>query len=152
VKVVVIGPEGSGSWMLTQCIRDGLRIEDTVHRSIPHGGVRVPWHIDAETSEPWGQVHYVVITRRPDVTALSTLARGLAPDLGTAQRQWRDAVAELAHIPGATWVSYEAFIADPGTQLMNIARALGMTFVFPDVIPGIFDASEKWYDQVGWHA
>lgn len=143
--IVATGPEGSGTRWLARLMREHLGLE-VEHRPMPNHDVWWRWHDD-----PAG-TRYVIIQRRPDVTQLSLLSqharwegepvRPLRADWQQARDWWRAAVYELARIPGATWLSYEALVMDTGTQMFSLARTLG---VKPQgELPETIDGNAKW--------
>jgi hypothetical protein len=130
MNVVVCGPESSGTTIMARVVRDYI-VVPVVHRSMPHLHDWWDWR-----DYPG---RYVIIVRRADLTVRSQEARQM-PHAGA--ESWHRAMAMLAQIPDAYWVSYEALVAAPQRQADNVARWLGVT---PQgVMPQIVDANAKW--------
>ena len=139
-RVLVTGPEGSGTHMLASLIA-ALGIE-VVNRSLPYAGVwwRYP-------TDPEGGVlpeRSVIITRRPDVRNLALLGRKppLVATITEARAAHDRALRALARIPDAYWLCYEAVCAEPLVQMANVADWLGVPVA--SELPPVHDANAKW--------
>lgn len=155
MNVLVTGPEGSGTHMLAAIVRGYLGIEP-IDRSLPYAGTwwanpvpagldRPRTYFDPATGEPFpSDTRTVVIVRRPDVTQLALLGRKppLAADIVQARSQWERALAALAAMPGACWLTYEAVVTAPRTQADNLAAWLGVEPV--GSMPEVRDENRKW--------
>ena len=141
--VVVTGPEDSGTRILHRVVQEFLGVREAIHLSVPHGGVWWDWeeHISAGA-------RFVIIQRRPDITTLAIVARHpvTVSGLDEARRNWHAAIAMLARLPRATWLSYEAFVADPKRQARNVGRWLASQGVPIEygTMPEIVDANARW--------
>lgn len=134
MNVIVCGPESSGTRILHAIVRDYIGV-DAIHRSLPYAGEWWNWH-------DLPDARFVVIQRRPDVTTQSILARHMAADAAQHRADWQRAIAMLATIANAYWLSYEALTAAPRVQADNIAAWLGVT---PSgAMPEIVDNNAKW--------
>ena len=141
--VVVTGPEGSGTGVMTALLRwAGI---DTLHRSIPYAGTWWDGE-DPESGIPWPDgTRFVVVHRRPDVRNLALLGRKplLAQSIEEARAQYDRALRRLAAIPDAFWVEYGAIVREPLVQVANVCRWLGVPA--PSEPPDfVYDADAKW--------
>lgn len=120
MKIVVCGPEGSGTRALKVNVERLCGPEHEVrHLSLPLGDEWWrPSDVDGE--------RVVVITRRPDVQAQCAFRQGCAPSPAVAAEEWPRAINTLAQIPVAYWVLYEALVAAPATQLLGVMDWLGV--------------------------
>ena len=144
--VVVCGPEGSGTNMLTDLlVAAGI---PAVQRSLPRAEV---WWVgedgatwDPMTGEPWpaGTV-FVTIYRDPHCTVQSVMRRHLSWSAAAAEAARAAAVDRLAVLP-ALVVQYERLVAGGRCALVALADAL----LFPDAAipddPGMRDENAKW--------
>lgn len=147
MTLVVVGPEGSGTHLLTDLLRAcGAEAEQ---RSLPYASV---WWLDEDgavrfdpaTGEPFPDgTGFVLITRDPFCTTRSVLRRHLAPDEATADYARRQAVARLSRLP-ATPVRYEAIVEAPREVIGSLCRQLGLTL--PPDLPPVRDENAKWTD------
>lgn len=87
---------------------------------MPHGIPRKWWDW-----RDFPKARFVIITRRPDVAGLSVVQRRFTSDLMTHHFEWFEAIRLLSSIPDAHWVSYEALVADPQTQVDTLADWIG---------------------------
>ena len=143
MAVVVCGPEGSGTRILHKTVQEFLGITEAIHLSVPNGGEW--WHWE-EVSNKGGL--FIVITRRPDVTALSLVGRHpmSVTSYQEARSNWETAIRMLAMLPRAYWITYEAFLADPERQARNIAAWLKShkISITLGTMPEIIDNNAKW--------
>lgn len=140
MTVVCCGPESSGTRILAEIVRDYVG-EEVVHRSVPHGNEGTDgdgWWDAADFAD----ARFVVIVRRPDVTALSSLAHNHTASVQQHRAEWQRAIGFLATLPAAYWVSYEALVAAPQVQADNIAQWLGVTPT--GAMPAVADYNGKW--------
>lgn len=148
-RLIVAGPEGSGTHLLTELLL-AYGIPEATQRSLPYAGVW--WVVDGPPKDPVTglldepDTEYVVIQRRPDVTTLALLGRKppLVTDIWQARKHWGLAIAALATLPEAVWVSYEALVASPLAQVERIARAVGRRRMIPGALPEVRDENAKW--------
>jgi hypothetical protein len=133
--IVVCGPESSGTRILHRVVTEYIRV-DAIHRSMPNAGAWWDWRDFGD------RARFVVITRRPDITTQSILARGMAPNAEAHADDWARAMALLAAIPGAIWITYEALLAEPRMQADNIAHWLRRRPT--GLMPEIVDNNAKW--------
>ena len=122
MRIVCCGPEGSGTRALRVNIGRLCEPEHQVrHLSMPFG-------------DEWWSEHDVVgeraiiIVRRPDTTAQCAFHQGCTGSIPEAAEEWPRAIAALARIPDAYWLSYEAMVGDARQQLINVMRWLGVPF------------------------
>ena len=134
-KIICCGPASSGTRYLAKLVRESLGQEGAYHQAMPHDGSKWWTHND------FPGARFVVIQRRPDVTQLSVIGHGHTESYESARRDWEIAIYRLAAIPGAYWLTYEALMADPLTQLDNLAAWLGVTVL---EYPTPKNGSTKW--------
>lgn len=138
--IVVVGPEGSGTNMLTELL-NGCGLE-AIQRSLPYAGV---WWI-GPTGVPetltLPEEDYVVITRDPIATVHSTMRRRLYATHAIACASWWVAYERCRLLP-AYRVTYEEFVAEPLRRLQELCVAFGATM--PTALPfPVTDENEKW--------
>jgi len=145
--LVCTGPISSGTRLLYNIVNGNFHIK-AEHRSMPQWDDFWSWSDDPPGSK------YIVITRRPDISVRSALKQGHGdPKLRGWEKRthkadpdelaewWWRAIRILATIPGAYWMSYEALVASPVTQVDNLAAWLGVAEV---TYPTIYDGNAKW--------
>lgn len=105
---------------------------EAMHLSYPHWEELWDWR-----SYP-NDIKWVIINRRPDIAVRAAFESGhpgVRPPPPNIRRNPQASIGELkgwyeasirmfATIPGAYWMSYEALVADPDTQIGNLARWL----------------------------
>lgn len=145
MNVYAVGPEGSGTHMLTELLRSmGCR---AMQRSLPHGGVwwvgpgARPTVFDPQTGRSY-RGRLVVITRDPVCTVRSVMRRHLAPTAAIAERQRRYAVERLVRASLGPAVTYEAIVADPLGVMEGLAAVLGIEA--PTGLPPVRDENAKY--------
>lgn len=127
--IIACGFVSSGTRLLHGLISEGLGLK-SVHRSYPHWDKFWHW-----TDYP-ADMKWVVIHRRPDVAIAAAhkaghpgIRRNIRRDppatLDEIMDWWDRWMKMAASIPDAYWLSYEALVADPDTQIGNLARHLG---------------------------
>lgn len=136
-RVLVCGPEASGTQLVTRIVATDPRAH-AMHRSLPEGEEWWDWR----DFDPHA---VVVVIRRPDVRALSAIKATHVRTLGEAETEWQRAIRELASIPNAVWLSYEALVADPDTQIANLSHRLGLELHAPEPI---VDRNAAWMPQL----
>lgn len=136
MKVVACGPESSGTRLLHRLIASLPGVE-AVHHSMPHGEEWWDWH------EFEGH-RFVIIVRRPDVAAMSAVASSCVTSIAEHRQEWPRAITMLAAIPDAYWVFYGALVADPETQMANIAGWLGVGKGEADFRAEVRNENDKW--------
>ena len=145
--IVVCGPEGSGTHLLTGLLR--ACGADAGQRSLPHAGV---WWVDADGAPPFDPesglpfpdgTRFGAIVRDPYCTLRSVMRRHLAPGFGPAEYARQEAVRRLASLPGIA-VTYEALVADPRRVMGDLCRALDLSL--PEQLPEVRDENAKWRD------
>ena len=145
--IVACGFVSSGTRLLYQIIRDDFGLP-AIHRSYPHWEKFWDWR-------DYPVVTWVVITRRFDVVIESALAQGHPGIRKEVRREpsasreeiesWYQRWLEMsASMPGAYRISYEALVADPYTQTMDLARHLKANSRYR--YRQIRDENAKWLD------
>lgn len=133
--IVVTGPEASGTRALATCLQrlaapHGRRVR---HFSLPYA--EWWWEAEAVAGEA-----VVVITRRPDCRNIAAWRSGCTETLAEAAREWPRAIATLATIRGALWLTYEAMVAGAEVQLANLCAQLGLPFD-----AALLDRGDEWW-------
>lgn len=136
MRVVCTGPESSGTRLLTQIVA-GMGVE-AVHRSIPQGN-------DWEWYQREDYDAAVVIVRDFYPAARSKVTNRHCGDLGTSERELREAIAVIPMLPYRwTLVTFSNLVTRPEKVAEEIAEFLGVE-VGP--LPEIRDANAKWYAE-----
>lgn len=138
-RVLVCGPEASGTQLVARIVATDPRAL-VIHRSLPHGDEWWDWRLATRADEA------VVVLRRPDVRALSAIKATHVRTLAEAESEYSRAIADLARIPDAVWISYEALVADPDTQIATLGRRLGLELRAPERIE---DRNAPWIPLLG---
>jgi len=125
--ITVCGPEGSGTRALKVNVERLVAPAEVRHLSMPLGD---RWWDDRDVDGD----RVIVITRRPDVQNICAFRQGCTSSPAEAAEEWPRAIAALARIPDAYWVSYEALVANPKQQLLNVCRWLGIVPRFENLI------------------
>jgi hypothetical protein len=151
--IVCTGPISSGTRVLTEIVRALCPQDDVKHHSMPH------WDTFWDEHRFPYDTRYVVITRRFDITIESAYSQGHGnPEVAAwahmdhrltkdELRSWWDtAMRNLAGLPDAYWMSYEALVANTEQQCRNLADWLKVpdrVWVDAD-IPEVYDGNDKW--------
>lgn len=144
-KVLVLGPESSGTKMVTSLLRR-LGV-DAIHRSVPYG---LEWATMIR-DQAWTDV--VVVVRHGPVVARSQVEQHLPRDVEMAQDAIVEALTLIMHDLVRNHVrrhivTYEAFVLNPEGALQLLTE--DMEFEVPyeqleEACKDVGDANGKWY-------
>jgi hypothetical protein len=145
--IVCCGFVNSGTRLLHKIVQQDLGVQNAIHRSYPHWDDLWSWR-----NFPTG-TKFIIIWRRPDVAipgAVAAMHPGLKEGIRRDPPADREEVLGwylewlkvAASIPDAYWLTYEALVADPQTQIDNLARWLGVARI--RVTRQIRDENRKW--------
>jgi hypothetical protein len=155
---IVVGPEGSGTYMLTEALASAgctyvdkmlesipsIFHEKIVARmSIPHAGKFInPKSLYLPYTRARYRIVFLVIFRDANASRQSVMGRD--PERGYSQvwAEYRKAMVQIASIlPAATVVSYEAFVDNPGYR-----KWLFEFYGLDEPKGEWFNANEKYYE------
>lgn len=136
-RVVVCGPEASGTSLLTRIV-GSMSDVTTTHRSIPDGEDWM-WFAHEEYAAA------IVVVRDFYPAARAKVAGGHVPTLEQAYEELRWAIRVIGGLRCRwTLVTYEALVARPAEVVAEIAEFLGVDP--PASFEPIRDENEKWYE------
>ena len=140
-KVAVVGPESSGTRLMTRILTDAGA--DALHRSFPYGaGEERRWpNLDVEDFDP---DYMVWMTRDWWATTASQVAVPHVADFDTAWQNVRHTQTVLARLSQSYktfQVSYESLVQRPHVVVRNLTSALNLKM---PPIEQIVDGNSKW--------
>lgn len=96
--------------------------------------------------------YFIIVTRHPVASALATI-KWTEGNLFSLLYHWihcyRIARADAELVDRVLWLSYEAFVANPGRELARLSQFLGLT-PFPAWNPEVRNENAKYFAD--WHA
>ncbi len=155
---IIIGPEGSGTYMLAEafvsagCIYDDRLNESTIHvnspekvvarMSVPCAGKFInPKDLFIPYIRAGYRIVFLVIFRDVNASRLSVLGRDPERTYVQVWDEYRKAMVQIVGIlPAAIVVSYEAFVDNPGYR-----RWLFEFYGLSEPTGEWFNANEKYY-------
>lgn len=151
---IILGPEGSGTYMMADAIEAADPNVFVLRRSYPHAGEWPKFrHLLEECRfRNYYDIHVVFILRDFYVTAQSVLRRDPERNLLQLYNNQSSAVAEIGNIIEPLWgimaerftyVTYEAFVESEGFRRWLFEERLGLPF--PEDFD-VYDGNAKYYE------
>lgn len=134
MTTIVTGVEHSGTGLVARIVRTG--VPDALHHAQPHIVDDAPWWW---TGSDFPEARFVVVMRDRIYRNRSSVGRGQSPQ--QARNIYDKALPVLSRLKPAYWLSYEALVIDPTTQMENLGRWLGISLSLP---VEVYDANRPW--------